>query len=75
MSLKTQAELESEIEHYKKLYKKYVKLESKLAKTKAKGKVVRVFKINLDKMRNEINLLEEKLNKEKTQTKHLEEKN
>jgi 2',3'-cyclic-nucleotide 2'-phosphodiesterase (5'-nucleotidase family) len=52
-----------------------VKLESKLAKAKAKGKAVGVFKIDLDKMRNEINLLEEKLDKEKTKAKHLGEKN
>jgi len=50
-------------------------LESELAKAKAKGKVVGVFKIDLDKIRNEINLLEEKLDKEKTKAKHLEEKN
>jgi len=52
-------------------------LESELdkAKAKAKGKVVGFFKIDLDKMRNEINLLEKKLDKEKTKAKHLEEKN
>jgi len=38
-------------------------LESELAKAKAKGKVVGVFKIDLDKMRDEINLPEEKLDK------------
>jgi len=36
-------------------------LERELAKAKAKGKVVGVFKIDLDKMRDEINLPEEKL--------------
>ena len=57
------------------LYKKHMMLESELAKAKAKGKVVGVFKINLDKMRDEINLPEEKLDKEKGKAKHLEEKN
>jgi hypothetical protein len=38
-------------------------LERELAKAKAKGKVVGVFKIDLDKMRDEINLPEEKLDK------------
>jgi len=33
-----------------------------------KPKVVRVFKIDLDKIRNEINLLEEKLDKENAKT-------
>jgi len=48
-------------------------LESELAKAKAKGKVIGVFKIDLDKMRDEINLLKEKLDKEKANA--LEEKN
>jgi len=38
-------------------------LERELAKAKAKGKVAGVFKIDLDKMRDEINLPEEKLDK------------
>jgi hypothetical protein len=50
-----------------------VTLESELAEAKAKGKVVKVFKNDLDNMRNEINLLK-KFNKEKAKAKHLEEK-
>ena len=50
-------------------------LESELAKAKAKEKVFRVFKIDLDRMRNEINPLEEKLDKEKAKEKHLEKNN
>jgi hypothetical protein len=50
-------------------------LESELAETKAKGKVVGVFKTDLDKIRDAINLLEEKLNKENAKAKHFEEKN
>jgi predicted RNase H-like nuclease (RuvC/YqgF family) len=75
MSLKTQVELESRIEQYERLYKKHVMLESELAKGKAKGKFVGVFRIDLDNNRNEINLLEKKLDKEKAKAKHLEEKN
>jgi hypothetical protein len=41
-------------------------LESELAKAKAKGKAIGVLKIDLDKMRNEINLLEKQLDKENT---------
>jgi len=48
-------------------------LESKLVEAKAKEKTVRVFKIDLDKMRNEINLLKDKLDKEKAKEKHLKE--
>jgi len=40
-----------------------------------KSKAVGVFKIDLDKIRNEINLLEKKLDKENAKTKNLEEKN
>ena len=75
MSLKTQVELESRIEQYERLYKKHVMLESELAKAKAKGKFVGVFRTDLDNNRNEINLLEKKLHKEKAKAKHLEEKN
>ena len=50
-------------------------LESELAKAKTKGKAIGVFKIDLDKMTNEINLLEEKHDKKKSKAKHLEEKN
>jgi len=41
-----------------------VTLESELAEAKTKGKVIEVFKNDLDNMRNEINLLK-KFNKEK----------
>jgi len=51
-----------------------VTLKSELAEAKAKGKVVEVLKNDLDNMRNEINLLKKKFNKEKAKTKHLEEK-
>jgi hypothetical protein len=44
-------------------------LKSKLAEAKAKGKVVKNFKID------EINLLKRELNNEKIRAKHLEEKN
>jgi hypothetical protein len=50
-------------------------LECELSEAKAKGKVVRVFKIDLDNKINKINMLEKKLNKEKAKAKHLEEKN
>jgi hypothetical protein len=60
---KTQAKLESYIKKNERLYKKHMMLERELAKAKAKGKVVGVFKIDLDKMRDEINLPEEKLDK------------
>ena len=50
-------------------------LESELAEEKAKGKVVGVFKIDLDNKKNEINLLEKKLDKKKVKTKHLKENN
>jgi hypothetical protein len=46
-------------------------LESELAEAKAKGKVVGVFKINLDKMGNEFNLLQKKLDEEKAKANHL----
>ena len=75
MSSTTQAKLESQIERYERLYKKHMMLENELAEAKAKGKLVGVYKIDLDKMRNKINLLEKKLNKEKARAKHLEEKN
>ncbi|KAL9360973.1 hypothetical protein Peur_049096 [Populus x canadensis] len=75
MFSKTQAELESWIDQYERLYKKHVMLENELAEAKAKGKAIGVFKIDLDKMTNEINLLEEKLDKKKSKAKHLEEKN
>jgi predicted RNase H-like nuclease (RuvC/YqgF family) len=65
MSLMTQTELESKIEQYERLYNKYVMLKSELTQTKAKGKVVGVFKTNLDNKRNEINLLKKKLDKKK----------
>jgi hypothetical protein len=45
--------------------------ESKLAEAKAKWKVIGVFKINLDKMGNEFNLLEKKLDEEKAKANHL----
>jgi predicted RNase H-like nuclease (RuvC/YqgF family) len=51
-----------------------VTLKSEFAEAKAKGKVVEVFKNDLDNMRNEINLLKKKFNKEKAKAKHLEEK-
>jgi len=72
---KTQVEINSRIEQYERLYKKHVILESELAKAKAKGKAIGVLKIDLDKMRNEINLLEKQLDKENTKEKHSEEKN
>jgi len=65
MSSKTQTELESRIEQYESLYKKYVILESELVEEKAKGKAIKVFKTDLENKKNEINLLKEKLNKEK----------
>jgi hypothetical protein len=40
-------------------------LESELVEAKAKEKVVGVFKTNLDNKKNEINLLEKKLNGKK----------
>jgi hypothetical protein len=52
MSLKTQVELESRIKLYKRLYKKHVILESELAEEKVKGKVIRVFKTDLDNKKN-----------------------
>jgi len=70
MSSRTQAELKSQIEQYEMLYKKYVMLESELVEAKAKEKAVGVFKTNLDNKKNEINLLEKKLNgKKKSQGK------
>jgi hypothetical protein len=52
------------------LYKKHVMLESELVEAKAKEKAVGVFKTNLDNKKNEINLLEKKLNgKKKSQGK------
>jgi hypothetical protein len=56
---------------YERLYKKHVMLESELAEAKSKGKVVGVFKINLDKMGNEFNLLEKKLDEENAKANHL----
>jgi predicted RNase H-like nuclease (RuvC/YqgF family) len=47
------------------LYKKHVMLESELAEAKAKEKTVGVFKTDLDNKKNEINLLEKKLNRKK----------
>jgi len=44
-------------------------------KQKPKEKVVEVFKIDLDNKRNEINVLDKKLDKEKAKVKNLEEKN
>jgi hypothetical protein len=50
--------------------------ESELAEEKAKRKAIGVFKIDLDNKKNEINLLEKKLNrKKKGKENHLEEKN
>jgi predicted RNase H-like nuclease (RuvC/YqgF family) len=70
MSSRTQAELKSQIEQYEMLYKKHVMLESELVEAKAKEKAVGVFKTNLDNKKNEINLLEKKLNgKKKSQGK------
>jgi hypothetical protein len=40
-----------------------VVLESELAEEKAKGKAIEVFKTDLDNKRNEISLLEKKLDK------------
>ena len=62
MSLKTQVELESWIKLYERLYKKHVILESELAEEKAKRKVIRVFKTDLDNKKNE-NLLKKKVDK------------
>jgi hypothetical protein len=62
MSLKTQVELESQIKLYERLYKKHVILESELAEEKAKGKVIRVFKTDLDNKKNE-NLLKKKVDR------------
>jgi len=47
-------------------------LESELAEEKTKRKVVGVLKIDLDKMRNKINILEEKIDKKKGQDKAFE---
>jgi len=49
-------------------------LESELAKKKTKRKVVGILKIDLDKMRNKINILEEKIDKKKGQDKAFERK-
>jgi len=65
MYSRTQAELKSQVEQYEMLYKKHVMLESELAEAKAKEKAVEVFKTDLDNKKNEINLLEKKLNREK----------
>jgi predicted RNase H-like nuclease (RuvC/YqgF family) len=65
MSSRTQAELKSRVEQYEMLYKKHVTLESELAEAKAKEKAVEVFKPDLDNKKNEINLLEKKLNRKK----------
>jgi 5-bromo-4-chloroindolyl phosphate hydrolysis protein len=70
MSSMTQAELECWIGQYERLYKKHVML----AEVKAKGKVVKVLRTDLDNIRDEINLIEKKL-KKKAKAKHLEEKN
>ena len=47
-------------------------LEKELDEANSKGKAVGVFKVDLDKIKNEINLLEEKFNKEKVKTTYLE---
>ena len=47
-------------------------LESELAEAKAKRKDAGVFKIHLDKMRNEFHLLEEKLDEKKARANNLE---
>jgi len=47
-------------------------LESELVKTKAKGKVIGIFKFDLDNKKYKINLLEKKLNKEKAKAKRNE---
>jgi hypothetical protein len=49
--------------------------ESELAEEKAKRKAIGVFKIDLDNKKNEINLLEKKLDQEKAKAKHLKGKN
>jgi predicted RNase H-like nuclease (RuvC/YqgF family) len=71
MSSKTQVELDNRIVQYERLYKKHVMLESELAEAKSKVKVVGVFKINLDKMGNKVNLLEKKLDEENAKANHL----
>jgi len=48
-------------------------LKSELTEAKAKGKAIEVFKTDLDNKRNEISLLEKKLDKKKAKAKHLEE--
>jgi len=50
-------------------------LKSELADVKAKRKATGASKTDLDNKRIEINLLEKKLDKEKSKAKHLEEKN
>jgi hypothetical protein len=61
MSSMTQAELECWIGQYERLYKKHVML----AEVKAKGKVVKVLRTDLDNIRVEINLIEKKLKKKR----------
>jgi predicted RNase H-like nuclease (RuvC/YqgF family) len=65
MSSRTQTELESKIEQYERLYNKYVMLKGELTETKAKKKVVGVFKTDLDNKRNKINPLKKKVDKKK----------
>ena len=50
-------------------------LETELNKAKAKEKVVRVFKTDLDNKRHKINMLKKKLKEEKAKAKHLKKKN
>jgi predicted RNA-binding protein with PUA domain len=47
-------------------------LESELVKAKAKGKVIGIFKFDLDNKKYKINLLEKKLDKEKAKAKRNE---
>jgi hypothetical protein len=47
-------------------------LESELVKAKAKGKVIGIFKFDLDNKKHKINLSEKKLDKEKAKEKRNE---
>jgi hypothetical protein len=68
MSSRTQTKLESQIEQYERIYKKHVMLKSELVEEKPKEKLLGSSKL-IWKKRNEINLLEKKLAKEKGQGK------
>jgi len=75
MSSKTRVELDYQIKKNKRLTRNMWCCKVSWLKQKPKEKVVEVFKIDLDNKRNEINVLDKKLDKEKAKVKNLEEKN